>query len=468
MVEERTAALTAEITERTQAEAALRVRARQQAAVVELGQRALADTDLSALTNEAVVLVAQTIETEYCCLFELLPDGSALLLRAGVGWQDGRVGHATVEAGTRSQAGYVLLSNEPVIVEDLLTETRFSAPHILLDHGVLSGVSVIIQSRDRPFGVLGAHTRRHRTFTQDDIHFLQAIANVLAMAIERKRFEAQLEAMVEDRTRELQAANVRLEAASRHKSEFLANMSHELRTPLNSIIGFSELLQDPTFGPLIEKQGRYVDHIHKSGKHLLALINDLLDLSKVEAGKLELRPEAFELGDALAAALTEIRPQAEAKRLQLELQVDPALVTLTADPLRFKQILYNLLSNAVKFTPDGGRVTVSARIGSRGEGLGFSEGSRLDPKPSTLYPGEFVELAVADTGIGIQPEDLPRLFQPFTQLKSPFVKRHEGTGLGLALTKRLVELHGGQICGASEGEGRGSTFTVRLPLAPRS
>jgi len=285
----------------------------------------------------------------------------------------------------------------------------------------------------------------------------------------------QLEAKVEDRTRELNITNVQLqeatrqaEAASRHKSEFLANMSHELRTPLNAILGFAELLQDPAFGPFTEKQDRYMGHIHSSGKHLLALINDLLDLSKVEAGKFELRPEAFVLHEALTAALTEIRLQAEAKQLQIELQVDPALTTLTADPVRLKQIVLNLLSNAVKFTPEGGAVTVTARIGSRGEGLGSSEGSRLGPKPYTLYLGEFVEIAVADTGIGIKAEDLPKLFQPFTQLESPVTMRNQGTGLGLALTKHLVELHGGQIVAASEGEGRGSTFTVCLPTPPQN
>jgi PAS domain S-box-containing protein len=863
---------------------ALKARARQQAVVAELGQRALAATDLPTLMNEAVVLVAQTLELEYCKVLELLPNGNALLLRAGVGWEDGCVGHATVSAGSQSQAGYTLLSDEPVIVEDLRTETRFSGPPLLRDHGVVSGMSVIIPGGDRPFGVLGAHTTRRRTFTNDDIHFLQAVANVLASAIDRtwveealremnmalantmpgisrldaegryvtvnetyarmlgyepsgmigmdwaltvhpddrgnaitayhrmvsegkaefearavrkdgpmfhkhvlmvkivdkddtfvghhcfmrditerkrveealreindtleaviqaspmgitildsdgnvklwnpaserifgwrqeevfgrplpsippdkreehralrervlrgegfsgvdvvrqkkdrslvdislstaplrdakgdicgamgimadisgrKRAEAtrhalyqaslaiqeplgiqerldrllqtaqtvleldrvnilladpagqwleavasfgveepleairvpigpaggalaeayrtqqaiiwdgraplpaplrlkppydritalrsqvfanvplvvqgraigvlgadrkhsrrpldaatrellqlfagqaalaiehgrlyetqrmaaiQLEATVEARTRELQAANLQLEEASRHKSEFLATMSHELRTPLNSVLGFTALLEQQAYGPLTAKQARYVTHIHQSGQHLLALISDLLDLSKVEAGKLELRPEVLDLREALDAVLAELHPQAEAKRLTLELQVTDAPATLIADPLRFKQILCNLLSNAVKFTPAGGIVTVTTRRGSRGEGLGFSEGSRPDPIPSTLYPGDFIEIAVADTGIGIPAEDLPKLFQPFTQLEPYLTRQHQGTGLGLALTKRLVELHGGQIFAASEGEGRGSTFTVRLPL----
>jgi signal transduction histidine kinase len=244
-------------------------------------------------------------------------------------------------------------------------------------------------------------------------------------------------------------------------------MSHELRTPLNSILGFSELLTTARHGRLTEKQARYVQNIHTSGEHLLALINDLLDLSKVEAGKIEIRPETFVLSEALVGALTQIRPQADAKDLRLSLHAEEAPLTLNADPLRFKQIVFNLLSNALKFTPNGGTITVTARRGSRGEGPGSSDASPLNPKPSTLYPGDFIEIAVSDTGIGITAEDLPKLFQPFTQLESPFVKRHQGTGLGLALTKYLVELHGGSIWAESAGEGLGSTFTVCLPLGPR-
>jgi PAS domain S-box-containing protein len=181
-----------ETTERKRAEAELRSRAHQQAAIAELGQRALAGTDLATLMEEAVILVAQTLALEYTKILELLPDGEALLLRAGVGWMEGYVGHTLIKARTASQAGYTLLATEPVIVEDLRTETRFSGPPLLTDHRVVSGMSVIIHGHDRPFGILGAHTTQRRTFSTDDIHFLQAIANVLAAAIERKRAEAHL------------------------------------------------------------------------------------------------------------------------------------------------------------------------------------------------------------------------------------------------------------------------------------
>ncbi len=196
-------------TERKRAEAELKARARQQAAVAELGQRALAGTDLSTLMDETTAIVAQTLEVEYCKVLELLPNGDALLLRAGVGWQEGLVGQATTGTGIDSQAGYTLLSNGPVIVEDLRTETRFSAPPLLRDHQVVSGISVIIQGQDRPFGVLGAHTTKQRTFTRDDVHFLQAGANVLATAIQRKRVEKR----IRRRNRELTLLN-RIIAAS--------------------------------------------------------------------------------------------------------------------------------------------------------------------------------------------------------------------------------------------------------------
>ncbi|GEM_PF-1830305 len=214
----------------------------------------------------------------------------------------------------------------------------------------------------------------------------------------------QLEAKVEDRTQELKAVNVQLEAVSRHKSAFLANMSHELRTPLNGIIGFAELLQDPTFGPLNEKQARYLDHIHTSGKHLLALINDLLDLSKVEAGKLELRRETFSLAEALETVLYTIRPQAEAKGIALSPTVETALPLILADPVRFTQILYNLLSNAVKFTPEGGRITVTVRT-VRSAGCGVRR-----PTPRTLPRGS--RSLLRTPGLGSRRRICPGSFSP--------------------------------------------------------
>jgi signal transduction histidine kinase len=296
---------------------------------------------------------------------------------------------------------------------------------------------------------------------QQIIELLFATFDDLARANEALvEHERQLEA----KTRELEDANQQLQAASRHKSEFLANMSHELRTPLNAILGFSELLQAQTFGPLTEKQARYVSNISTGGQYLLELITDLLDLARVEAGKMQLRLAPINMRETIEAALREIRPKAEAKGVSLDLDIQ-GLPPILVDPTRFNQILKKLLANAVKFNSSGGRVTVTVRHvrGAESEvGGGEEASSHLAPRTSDA--ADYVEIAVTDTGIGIKPEDLPMLFQTFTQLDPPLAKRYQGAGLGLSLTKRLVELHGGRIWAESPGQEQGSTFRVQLPL----
>jgi signal transduction histidine kinase len=229
-----------------------------------------------------------------------------------------------------------------------------------------------------------------------------------------------------------------VETASRHKSEFLANMSHELRTPLNAIIGFSQVLKQQMFGDLNAAQAEYVDDVLSSGEHLLNLINDILDLAKVEAGRMELQPTTFALPGLLDNAMSMVRERATRQGVSLTTETDPSVGLIEADERKVKQILFNLLTNAVKFTPGGGRVALAA----------------------TADDGQ-VEISVRDTGVGISAEDQVRIFEEFTQVGKGATQ--EGTGLGLALTKRLVELHHGRLSVASE-PGAGSTFTVSLPL----
>jgi len=231
-----------------------------------------------------------------------------------------------------------------------------------------------------------------------------------------------------------------IQAASRHKSEFLANMSHELRTPLNAIIGFSQVLDERVFGELNEKQSEYINDIHESGTHLLSLINDILDISKVEAGHMELDLKKFDVRVALDNALILVKERSLRHGLTLEIDLDSGLGNLVADERKFKQILLNLLTNAIKFTPEGGSITVNA-TGTE---------NRL-------------EIAISDTGVGISPDNQKLIFEEFRQVSEQDESAREGTGLGLTLTKKFVEMHGGEISVASE-VGKGSSFRFTLPL----
>ncbi len=255
----------------------------------------------------------------------------------------------------------------------------------------------------------------------------------------RREIEDRLRAVQANYTRELESRNQEIERANRAKSEFLANMSHELRTPLHTIIGFSELLSEELKGPLNEAQHRYINHIHKDSQHLLALINEVLDLSKIEAGKLQLRRESLELSALLDEVLSSIRPRAATGEIRIETSLKNELI-VDGDRIRVKQILYNLLSNAVKFTPKGGSVRVEV-----------------------VAEGGFAEVSVTDTGIGIPPEEQESIFDSFHQVGAATVGIREGTGLGLPITKRLVEEHGGRIWLASE-PGKGSRFSFTIPL----
>lgn len=252
-----------------------------------------------------------------------------------------------------------------------------------------------------------------------------------------------LEKKVEERTKELRQANIALEKANRLKSEFLATMSHELRTPLNAIIGFAEVLRDEVIGPLNGDQKGCLDDIHSSGQHLLSMINNILDFTKIEAGKFELKYEEFSLETVIAEVLHAISEFSDKKGISIHTHIHANIPHIVADKIKFKQIMFNLLSNAVKFTAKNGTITINVKLVE-----------------------QYVQIGVSDTGIGIKSEDIDKLFKPFFQLDSSYSRRYEGTGLGLVLTKHLVELHGGKIW-VESNYGKGSTFTFTLPVKLR-
>jgi PAS domain S-box-containing protein len=319
----------------------------------------------------------------------------------------------------------------------------------VLNEGKVTNYELTARARD---GTLTVVSYNATTFHDRDRR-LQGVFAAARDMTELKEFELAL-----------QNKNVELENASRMKSEFLANMSHELRTPLNAIIGFSEVLKDGILGELTEQQRGFITDIFTSGTHLLSLINDILDLSKVEAGKMSLDLEPVPLQSLFANSLSIIREKAASRRIQLATHVIGELGTIEADARKLKQIVYNLLSNAVKFTAEGGEVTLRAGRVPR-ERVGELSGAwpgRSFPLAQTDFT-EFFEISVRDSGIGISPEGLTRLFTPFSQIDSGLARRFDGTGLGLALVKSLVELHGGSVA-VESAVGEGSSFTVWLPV----
>jgi len=314
--------------------------------------------------------------------------------------------------------------------------------------GVRSYIAVPLIAQGELIGTLALGAESPGRFAPEDVDIAREIADQLAVALRQarlheqvERYVTELERRVAERTADLSAANAELARAARLKDEFLASMSHELRTPLNAILGLSEALQEQVYGPLSARQFKSLRNIEQSGRHLLALINDVLDVSKIEAGRLELEKTLVSVESVCQASLGLTKQPAHKKRLKVSSSLDSAVRTIHADPRRLKQVLANLLSNAVKFTPEGGRIGL--------EVVGDAE-------------RQAVHFTVWDTGVGIAPDEMERLFQPFVQLDSSLSRQHTGTGLGLVLVHRMAELHGGGVSVESE-PGKGSRFTVSLP-----
>jgi signal transduction histidine kinase len=328
-----------------------------------------------------------------------------------------------------------ILRREVVHIPDISSDRGTSEPARLLAkrRGWRAILCAPLLRQKEGVGVISVTRQTPGPFSDKQISLLRTFADQAVIAIENVRLFNE----IQDKSRQL-------EVASQHKSEFLANMSHELRTPLNAVIGFSEVLDQRMFGELNDKQLEYIKFIHTSGSHLLSLINDILDLSKVEAGRMELELNNFNLPMAIENAVTLIKERATRHGIALEYAVDDSLAEINADERKFKQVMLNLLSNAVKFTPEGGRITVGARAV---DGM--------------------IQVSVTDTGVGIAAADCEAVFEEFRQVGNDSKRKAEGTGLGLALARKFIELHGGRIWVTSE-PGKGSTFAFTLPACAES
>jgi len=401
-------------------------------ALGEVGQAVSSTLDLETVLTTIVNRAAELAGTDGGAIYEYDDTAEQFWLRAEHGLAGGLIA-ARREVGIlkgEGAVGRLAVTREPIQITDIADEGAYQSHlrGVLLAAGVRSLLAVPLLREDRLIGGLVVNRNQPGEFASEVVDLLRTFATQSALAIQNARL-----------FKELADKSHQLEIASQHKSEFLANMSHELRTPLNAIIGFSEVLSDRMFGELNEKQEEYLKDIYASGTHLLSLINDILDLSKIEAGRMELELTEFDLPNAIENALMLVRERAGRRSIALHTDIDNGLGQIQADERKVRQVVLNLLSNAIKFTPGGGRIDVSAV-----------------PKDG------FVEVSVSDTGIGIAPEDQEKVFEEFQQVGTA-AKNIEGTGLGLTLCRKFVELHGGRIWVKSQ-EGMGSTFTFTIPV----
>jgi signal transduction histidine kinase len=369
--------------------------------------------------------------------------------------RDGQIQPRERIPASRGLNGWVLRKGEPLLLGSAREEERRGVSSVPDGMRTESWLGVPMMARDRVIGVISIQSYRKNAFSEDDILLLGSVANQAAVALENANLYKDLEgltyaleARVQERTHELNEANLRLLAADRSKNQFLANMSHELRTPLNSIIGFSSILLDNTREAISPRFYKFLENIRTAGNHLLELINDILDLSKIEAGKMELQPDRFDLRETIAAVERVMKAIAAESKVRIAAHVSGDVPIVCLDEGRLKQILFNLLSNAVKFSPDGGPVEVRVdRLAAESSPLGL----------------QTVRIAVEDRGVGIEPEELERIFLEFYQTGQGRRASASGTGLGLSLTRNFVELHFGTI-DVKSTVGVGSTFTLYLPV----
>jgi signal transduction histidine kinase/ActR/RegA family two-component response regulator len=410
--------------------AELATKVEQLEALNEVGQVVSSTLNLDEVLDAIVMNAVRLTATDGGSILEYLEADDSFSVRSAFGSSPEllRRLRAIRITGRSTLVGRSALDRRPMQVADLAAITRDPHLQVLFEDGWRSVLAAPMLRQDRIVGALVIRRRASGPFPPDTIELLRTVAAQSALAVLNARL-----------FREIETKSAELEVASRHKSEFLASMSHELRTPLNAVIGFSEVLLDRMFGDLNERQEEYLRDIWNSGRHLLELLSEILDLSKVEAGQMMLEPTTFEVAGSLEYALSLVRERAAAHGIGVRLVVAPDVGAVEADELRFRQVVVNLLSNAVKFTPDGGQVRLSAAAA-----------------------GHELVLTVTDTGIGVPLEDRERIFESFQQGRRGSPKG-EGTGLGLTLSRRIVELFQGRMWLDSE-VGVGSTFGFAIPM----
>jgi signal transduction histidine kinase len=442
------ATYTALVLESVQAVEELAQRERHAALLNAVSSRIRQSLELQVIVDSAVRELGTALAVSRC--FVRLRRGNELM-PATSEWHGPEVASVTAHADPAlALLTTALRERHTLYTSDARGDARTAPGAAALDQPLAVLVTPIVL-RGEAIGVIAfQQVGVPRLWREGEIGLVEEVASELAIAISNAR----LYRSVEEASRELASKIEELERANRMKAQFLANMSHELRTPLNSVIGFAEMLMIGAVGPLTAEQRDPLETIARNGRHLLELVNDILDLSKVEAGRMDLHLSPTDIREVVNDVMTRMESLIDAKGHRVVLQLGDADLMISADEMRVRQVFFNLLSNAVKFTPPGGEIRI--RADRRRSALPVGEGTHGDQERDAVW------VAVTDTGIGITPADQARLFTEFTQLDPSYARRYEGTGLGLALCKRFVDLHGGRI-GVESVKGTGSTFWVELP-----
>ena len=438
--------------------------------LLEVGSSINSQQKLSDILDTITKEILSCFDADHSSIMLVDQHSKLIKTKVSIGKGSEIVKQAMIPIG-ESVAGFVVKSGKPLILNGQVDPTDFPGTKKKKIR-ITSAMCVPLKIGEKSIGVLNVNlVESERTFSENNLKLTTIFANNVAVAIQNAKlyqeirlFNEQLEEKIKERTMEL-------EVAIKVKNDFLASISHELRTPLNAIVGFSQVLLDQHFGDLNEKQEEYAREISKGGKHLNALISDILSFSEVDTGKMELELSPVNIKALLENSIMVIKEKASKKKISLDLQIPPELTDLaiTADERKIKQVLFNLLANAVKFAPEKGAITIVASHLSFANGHLQTADGQIIYSPMTndqelMTHRNFLKISVADTGIGIAPEDQGKIFDEFYQVQSGTTDKTPGTGLGLSLTKRLVEMHGGKIWVESEGEGKGSRFSFVIPI----